>query len=264
MNHHRNSGRWSVDRGQKARLPMRAKPSAFSFRLSTTGVPPRLAHRAAAAAGLAALLLVAGCRQDMQNEPKMVPQRGSDFFADHRGARPQVLDTVARGQLHEDSYFYTGLVQGPNGYRQELNEMPFPGNDGSAEARPGAVQHLLHALPLARGQRLGRDCAARIQTGRQFSRPGAVVAAPLALLLRDDARLRRHAGLLVATCLRKTAGRLRPTSAPCSSARQPRCRMFRQASRSGTSRMLQRKKDCPENTRSRGLCRRRRFRRIRR
>ena len=75
-------------------------------------------------AGLTALLLLAGCRQDMQDQPKMQPQRGSDFFADHRGARPQVLDTVARGQLHEDSYFYTGVVQGPNGYRQELDQMP--------------------------------------------------------------------------------------------------------------------------------------------
>jgi mono/diheme cytochrome c family protein len=74
--------------------------------------------------GLAALLLVAGCRQDMQNQPRMDPQRGTDLFADHRGARPQVLNTVARGQLHDDSYFYTGVVQGPNGYKQELNEMP--------------------------------------------------------------------------------------------------------------------------------------------
>jgi len=54
----------------------------------------------------------------------MDPQRGSDFFADHRGARPQVLDTVARGQLHGDSYFYTGVVQGANGYKQELDAMP--------------------------------------------------------------------------------------------------------------------------------------------
>ena len=67
--------------------------------------------------GLAALLLMAGCRQDMQDQPKIISQRGSEMFADHRGARPQVLDTVARGQLHEDSYFYTGVVQGPNGYR---------------------------------------------------------------------------------------------------------------------------------------------------
>ena len=79
-----------------------------------------------ALAGLSALMLVAGCRQDMQNQPKIIPQRGSEMFADHRGARPQVVNTVARGQLHEDSYFYTGVVQGANGYREERNEMPFP------------------------------------------------------------------------------------------------------------------------------------------
>jgi hypothetical protein len=84
------------------------------------------APRMVALFGLAALLLVAGCRQDMQDQPKMYPQRGTEFFADHRGARPQALDTVARGQLHDDSYFYTGVVEGPNGYRQELNVMPFP------------------------------------------------------------------------------------------------------------------------------------------
>ena len=83
-------------------------------------------RRIVAAAGFAVLLLVAGCRQDMQNQPKMIPQRGSEMFADHRGARPQVLNTVARGQLHEDSYFYTGVVQGANGYREEQNLMPFP------------------------------------------------------------------------------------------------------------------------------------------
>ena len=76
--------------------------------------------------GLSALLLITGCRQDMQNQPKLIPQRGSAMFADHRGARPQVVNTVARGQLHEDSYFYTGVVQGANGYREEQNLMPFP------------------------------------------------------------------------------------------------------------------------------------------
>jgi hypothetical protein len=79
-----------------------------------------------ALAGMAALMLVAGCRQDMHDQPKLIPQRGSELFADHRGARPQVLNTVARGQLHEDSYFYTGVIQGANGYREEKNELPFP------------------------------------------------------------------------------------------------------------------------------------------
>jgi mono/diheme cytochrome c family protein len=74
----------------------------------------------------ASALFAAGCRQDMQNQPKMIPQRGSVVFADHRSARPQVENTVARGQLHEDSYFYTGTVQGANGYREEKDLLPFP------------------------------------------------------------------------------------------------------------------------------------------
>jgi hypothetical protein len=67
------------------------------------------------------LLFAVGCRQDMHNQPKFYPQRGTDFFADGRSARPQVADTVARGQLHEDSYFYTGLKDNAEG-----NVMPFP------------------------------------------------------------------------------------------------------------------------------------------
>jgi mono/diheme cytochrome c family protein len=82
--------------------------------------------RIAVGAGMMTLLFVPGCRQDMQDQPKIIPQRGSEFFADHRGARSQVVNTVARGQLHEDSYLYTGVVQGANGYREEKNEMPFP------------------------------------------------------------------------------------------------------------------------------------------
>ena len=77
-------------------------------------------------AAAAALMFVAGCRQDMQDQPRMFPQRGTTFFADHRGARPQVVHTVARGQLDETSYFYTGVVTGPNGYREERDQMPFP------------------------------------------------------------------------------------------------------------------------------------------
>jgi hypothetical protein len=62
----------------------------------------------------------------MHNQPKLIPQRGSEFFADGQGARLQVANTVARGQLHEDSYFYTGLIQGADGQRKEQDMMPFP------------------------------------------------------------------------------------------------------------------------------------------
>jgi mono/diheme cytochrome c family protein len=80
--------------------------------------------RALALASFSALLMLAGCRQDMHNEPKIFPQRGSAVFADGRGVRPQVVNTVARGQLHDDSYFYTGVVEGANGYREERDQLP--------------------------------------------------------------------------------------------------------------------------------------------
>jgi hypothetical protein len=76
-----------------------------------------------AALALVAVAGLAGCRQDMHNQPKFIPQRGTDFFADGRSARPQVENTVARGQLHEDAYFYTGMIDGAEG-----TVMPFPVN----------------------------------------------------------------------------------------------------------------------------------------
>lgn len=79
------------------------------------------------ALGAASLMvLAAGCRQDMHNQPKFIPQRGTTFYADHRSERPQVVGTVARGQLKEDTYFYTGTVLGANGYREERDALPFP------------------------------------------------------------------------------------------------------------------------------------------
>jgi len=115
-------------------IGIRDQGSVVSCQLSVVGEADAIGQRRRrdglarilAAAGLVALSFAAGCRQDMQDQPRMDPQRGSDFFADRRGARSQVLYTVARGQLRQDSYFYTGVVQGPNGYRQELDQLPFP------------------------------------------------------------------------------------------------------------------------------------------
>ncbi|MGI8991693.1 MAG: c-type cytochrome, partial [Bryobacteraceae bacterium] len=61
-----------------------------------------------AAAFLPMLLLLAGCRQDMHDQPKYKPLRHSNFFEDGRTSRPLVPGTVARGELHEDVAFYTG------------------------------------------------------------------------------------------------------------------------------------------------------------
>ena len=68
-----------------------------------------------------AALACAGCRQDMQNQPKFIPQRSTTFFADGRSVRPQVAHTVARGQLDENTFFLTGLIEG-----KEADALPFP------------------------------------------------------------------------------------------------------------------------------------------
>jgi mono/diheme cytochrome c family protein len=74
-----------------------------------------MAKRTITGAAMLSVLVLAGCRQDMHNQPKTVPQRGSELFADGRSVRPQVEGTVGRDQLHTDSYFYTGLVNGKEG-----------------------------------------------------------------------------------------------------------------------------------------------------
>ena len=55
-------------------------------------------------------VVFSGCRIDMHVQPRQNPLSRSDFFSDQRSARPPVEGTVARGQLSEDTYFYTGKV----------------------------------------------------------------------------------------------------------------------------------------------------------
>lgn len=60
----------------------------------------------------------------MHDQPRYKPYRESDFFADLRSERTPVTGTVARGQLHDDAYFFTGkLGTSPGDY------MPFPATE---------------------------------------------------------------------------------------------------------------------------------------
>jgi mono/diheme cytochrome c family protein len=63
-------------------------------------------------------LAVSACRQDMHDQPKYRPLRGSELFADKRSARPLVEGTVARGTLREDAVFFTGKTA--DGFVSEL------------------------------------------------------------------------------------------------------------------------------------------------
>jgi mono/diheme cytochrome c family protein len=78
-----------------------------------------LSFREFAVFGLVAVL--AGCRLDMHVQPRLNPLAKSDFFADERSARPLVPGTVARGDLRQDTYFYTGKIGDTPG-----DFMPFP------------------------------------------------------------------------------------------------------------------------------------------
>jgi mono/diheme cytochrome c family protein len=70
---------------------------------------------------LCLLALVAGCRQDMHNQPKYRPLRASAFYENTSSARPLVEGTIARGTLQTDAAFFTGK----NG-ALFANELPFP------------------------------------------------------------------------------------------------------------------------------------------
>jgi len=72
------------------------------------------------------MAVVAGCRQDMHNQPKFIPLRSSEFYSDRRSARypvpgtiPQLDDkNVDKEQLDPNSYFLTG--RHGNTYGNEL------------------------------------------------------------------------------------------------------------------------------------------------
>ncbi len=66
------------------------------------------------------LLFIAGCRQDMHNQPKYRPLRESAFFRDASSARPIIEGTVARGTLQEDEALFTGKLAGAT-----VKELPF-------------------------------------------------------------------------------------------------------------------------------------------
>ena len=77
--------------------------------------------RKALPALLALIAVTAGCRLDMHIQPYYRPMAKSDFFVDGRSARMPVEGTVARGNLREDTYFYTGKIGNNLG-----DFMPFP------------------------------------------------------------------------------------------------------------------------------------------
>lgn len=64
---------------------------------------------------------LAGCQQEMANQPRYDPLEASDFFEDGRSARHLVTGTVARGQPVRDMPLATGRADG-----QMVDTLPLP------------------------------------------------------------------------------------------------------------------------------------------
>ena len=61
---------------------------------------------------VAVCLAGAGCRRDMQDQPKMKPYRSTSFFGDGQSMRQPIPGTVARGFLRTDKELFTGKKDG--------------------------------------------------------------------------------------------------------------------------------------------------------
>ncbi len=130
MPHFRKKGR--VGTGAFARPGFLSGPSCPSWSKNFVGCPRKPAPWAFLSGPscpswsklfclLLAITLTAACRLDMHVQPRQNPLSRSDFFPDQRSERPPVEGTVARRQLHEDTYFYTGKIGNNPG-----DMMPFP------------------------------------------------------------------------------------------------------------------------------------------
>ena len=70
---------------------------------------------------LVSALLATACYQKMAANPRYDPLEPSDFFPDGSSARQPPADTVAVGQLRDDSLLFTGKVNGA-----DADQLPFP------------------------------------------------------------------------------------------------------------------------------------------
>jgi mono/diheme cytochrome c family protein len=87
----------------------------------------------------------------MDDQPKLLPQAGSEFFYDGSGMRPPVPGTVARGELREDDAFFLG--KGADG--NPVATIPVPVDDALLER--GAARYAIYCQPChdARGDGKG-------------------------------------------------------------------------------------------------------------
>jgi mono/diheme cytochrome c family protein len=86
------------------------------------------------------VLALAGCRDDMHNQPRYKPLAATDFFGDHRSARPAVEGTIARDHLRIDEARYVGKVNG-----EDVTEFPIP--IAKADIERGQERYNIYCAP---------------------------------------------------------------------------------------------------------------------
>jgi mono/diheme cytochrome c family protein len=89
---------------------------------------------------VALFLTLAGCRNDMHDQPRYKPLAESDFFSDHRAARPEMEGTVARGHLRIDEARYTGKIGG-----EDIDLFPIP--IAKADIERGQTRFNIYCTP---------------------------------------------------------------------------------------------------------------------
>jgi mono/diheme cytochrome c family protein len=80
------------------------------------------------------LIVITGCRRDMQDQPKMKPYRGTSFFGDGTSMRQPIDGTIARGQLRSDTEYYTGKKSKSSGSTATATATPGAQQPGGAQA----------------------------------------------------------------------------------------------------------------------------------
>ena len=76
--------------------------------------------------------LFAGCRRDMQDQPKAIAYRPNTFYKDGTGSRPLVEGTVPRGFLRDNRELFFGKKQTAS------NTNPQPQSQGQNPQQPSA------------------------------------------------------------------------------------------------------------------------------
>ena len=170
------------------------------------GRKPLLRRRAVLCLLLAAgCFLAAGCRQDMQDQPRYEAYEPSKSFGDGLSSRPYVEGTVARGYRDINTSYYTGkgtatggaqgLMSGANGALQTTLANAQGGNTGAQSAGSGDVN--------ARGQNAGANvpngAGGSAATG-QSGTPGSINEFPFPISEQDLNRGEERFNVYCAMC----------------------------------------------------------------